>query len=599
MNLMFENPNTGKNEDFLYQWDQNVQMLVELKNVDSAEAVFWTDDMNEGIRVTLKYTPYGYACIVPDILTQKGVPIKVSITYLNAGRKTVNPPIVVPVVKQAKPEGWVSSFQPEYVTLDVAYMQALQVIDRVEEIKQEIENKAEEAKESIPDDYQDIYLRSLSNEKSISELVATPLLGDLESGGIYVNEGNNYPSEIRVRSGFIPINIAKKHIVSIIASGYVFQLFEYSQNNFNSLIAPARVINSGELPTFYASTKYIRYQISKSTNGNISVTEAFNARGYVLEYSGRVYQDCLHYEHINQSNAPAKLGDLAPQTISFVTLSWFSDAPTHLAERAPLEQPNTTFVPLPGSAWVETYKFSTFGKQRIRMKDTDQVFERFLSSGSWGEWFGESDYYCAFGDSITYGLLSGSQYRAMEDSRIPTLIGNAVGLNTLNFGNGGQGFFANQYESVTALDEMSTPDKAPYLKAAKLITIAWGRNDGSHSLGTADDSAGSETLAGKLKECIEYVLNHNDNGQIVVFGISPAPEFTTPTASGWTCIQADELYKTICERYNLPFVSWRGCRIFAQFSKFTNDQVHPVNSPAYKCAGSYAAGQVSQYYKYK
>lgn len=176
MILMFENPHTGENETFLYQWDKNVKMFVDLKNVETAEAVFGMARLTEGIRRKLTYTDKGWTCVVPDTVLQYGEPLYVSITYVDSGRKTVHNPFVVNVVKQIKPEGWVDDTQPEYITLDEAFQKAMAVIENADSILAAIHEAGLDVIGSIPEDYTQI----LTEVYSLKEIVDALNAGGLE-----------------------------------------------------------------------------------------------------------------------------------------------------------------------------------------------------------------------------------------------------------------------------------------------------------------------------------------------------------------------------------------------------------------------------------
>lgn len=148
MQPMFENPNTGVNEDFLYQWDRDVKMFVDIKNATEVEAMFSTDDMSEGRRVSLSYEENGWYGIVPNVLLEKGKPLTVSIAYTDHGRKTIAD-FKVPVKKQIKPEGYISEENEDVIDtnhlLNQAKEMAADAVDRIRDVMG-----------AIPDDYREL-----------------------------------------------------------------------------------------------------------------------------------------------------------------------------------------------------------------------------------------------------------------------------------------------------------------------------------------------------------------------------------------------------------------------------------------------------------
>lgn len=131
MEILFQNPNTGINENVLYQWDQKVPMSVQLSNATVVEAVFNAVGMKQGIRRTLtKGSGTTWSCTVPDLALTYGTDVSIFFTYVSSGRRTVDV-ATVNVVKQLKPEGYVSTEDPEYITFS-------QLLNMVNEARKEL-----------------------------------------------------------------------------------------------------------------------------------------------------------------------------------------------------------------------------------------------------------------------------------------------------------------------------------------------------------------------------------------------------------------------------------------------------------------------------
>ncbi|MBQ0088986.1 MAG: SGNH/GDSL hydrolase family protein [Prevotellaceae bacterium] len=611
MDLMFENPNTGANENFLYQWDQNVQMLVELKNVDSAEAVFWTDDMDEGVRVDLTYTPHGYTCIVPDILTQKGVLINVSITYKNNGRKTVNPPIAVPVIRQAKPEGWVSSFQPEYVSITTAYMQALQVIDRVEGIKQEIETKGITTKASIPDEYTEL----AGKVENLSDLNCIDIL-------------SKYRASNKSKDGItFTVNLDGSVRVSGIAEAQVFCNYYYSLEKL-----PDRILN-GNVYTLIHESDNVRVEIWFYKNGtylkgssyrqNVNIEIPKDANGMLIRL---------------RVDAGLTVGeDVKPMLLNTMSNSELANIIKNIDKSALLykgslendfnidEDFETGIYLLEGNTFAPTGIGNLIN---IRNSNTirTQIFFRFtglniyyrrFASGSWSEWentkynFGElfplrQKKYLAFGDSLTFGALwndaTPTITQASYGSRIPDRIANAVNCKEyVNYGVGGMGFVQKSTSNPdTILDHM----KKQNIKDASLITVMAGRNDGNIQLGTKDSVEADGTICGALKEVINYIRNQNKTCQIVIIQTTPNTSSNNPFGArsnvGWTLNDVDREFSEICKTMNVGYASWYGCSLLSSWSDLSGgggNYSHMRTDEGYEQMGNFIAGQVCKFYQ--
>lgn len=144
--------------------------------------------------------------------------------------------------------------------------------------------------------------------------------------------------------------------------------------------------------------------------------------------------------------------------------------------------------------------------------DYQSIFWRF--TGASEEWLslnmGDDYTWNAFGDSITrgtYSLEDGSTLVAYNKS-YANIINTKFKHKTFNnYGVGGLGYTVNGNDGRNALTVLQDAGIA----ADSLVTIALGVNDWNQNatLGNKSDSIGSETIYGKIKQCVNYVCNRN------------------------------------------------------------------------------------------
>lgn len=206
--------------------------------------------------------------------------------------------------------------------------------------------------------------------------------------------------------------------------------------------------------------------------------------------------------------------------------------------------------------------------------------------------------YISFGDSITYGQTSGED-AVRAEKPWPNRVAEVLGLNLSNVAEGGMGLLNTAYNSELAIDKVKATD----MRAAALITVAFGRNDGAQPLGTSDDESGAQTICGQLKAIFDYIRS-NSNLYVQVICISPtraAKDFNEEAGSGGWTITGDgaNSYEhqvgKVCEEYNVPLIGWSDMTMSSHWTDVCSDNVHP-SSRGYLTMGAYMAGRISRYF---
>lgn len=304
--------------------------------------------------------------------------------------------------------------------------------------------------------------------------------------------------------------------------------------------------------------------------------------------------DSLNFLTVSADDAEntydSKLGNLPRMTVALVSAGWFDD---------------TDGITFTGQCWVWTYESSggRTGYQRIYSPYVHVGYERYMNNYEWqstwaqtGDSSGTGTYIC-FGGSSTKGQNSAS-VSSISSYAYPNAIAKACGVTVTNKAVGGQGVLKaptggkNGYETLV--------DNASLLPGAALITLGWGINDYSYPLGTPEDATSAETICGRWKKILEYVQTTAPNAQIVV--IAPlrtrTANWNTVMSGGWSIDMLHTAVGTVCDNYNVPYITWKKCGIANNIGDENNsaDGVHPTDF-MYKRLGAYIVGQVSQWFQ--
>lgn len=220
--------------------------------------------------------------------------------------------------------------------------------------------------------------------------------------------------------------------------------------------------------------------------------------------------------------------------------------------------------------------------------------------------------YIAFGDSITWGHLSGGGTGTGRASNpYPTVVGRSLGLEVTYGAQTGSGW-VHPSGDKTAVTIIDSTDCSLY----NLATIAFGTNDwyGNIPLGTLSDTE-TTTIYGAMKHCIEKILD--DNPSICLIIITPINaknlnaidgaktnqgnyRYDTPNTQGVTLNDICEAEVAVAEYYGLPCIdNSKGSivnRINTADGSIFIDTLHPTDD-FYKTLGQWYSGRIGQYFR--
>lgn len=187
MSISFENPNTGIHEDFLYQWDIGIKMYVDIKNVENkVVAMFWKEGSTEALQKELHDDGTLWSCTIPDVMMTDTRVLNVSIVYTKSTnhRRTVQK-YRCRVIAQAKPAGYISTDDPDYITITGFMDELKETVEFVEGVKQSISEFEQTAEDA---------LNNLSSAEDAAKESMEQFVRDLQlnqfrgPSGIYIGE---------------------------------------------------------------------------------------------------------------------------------------------------------------------------------------------------------------------------------------------------------------------------------------------------------------------------------------------------------------------------------------------------------------------------
>lgn len=215
--------------------------------------------------------------------------------------------------------------------------------------------------------------------------------------------------------------------------------------------------------------------------------------------------------------------------------------------------------------------------------------------------------YVAFGDSITWGHLSGSGTGTGRASDpYPSVVARSLGLDVTYGAQTGSGW-VHPSGNKTAVTIVDSFDCSNY----NLATLAFGTNDwyGNIPMGTLSDT-GTTTIIGAMKHCIEKILS--DNPSICLIIITPINAKNLNTIDGAKTNQGNYRYNTpntqgitledicaaevqVAEYYGVPCIdNSKGSIVNRQNTANGSifiDNLHPTED-FYKTLGQYYSGKI-------
>lgn len=282
-----------------------------------------------------------------------------------------------------------------------------------------------------------------------------------------------------------------------------------------------------------------------------------------------------------------------------------------------------TSYPSGRAAFLEVYRYNTIVLQKLYGINGAWFARRTTNNGStWTKWVLVSNVsgssqpdtleMVAYGDSLMMGSVweQGDEGAVVHFASLPNQMSTKIAVAC-----GMQNNFENLAESnIGYLPNASHPNETigtcvrdTSMSGIGLVVLSGGRNDGTHSLGTANDASGSNTIMGAIKAIFEDIQNRNSKIQIVLVQATPYSSvngeavFTTPYSGGWSLDDFEVEAKKLCAKYGVGYVGWRECTYIWHWADYTGvdgNYAHPDNEESYAQMGAYLAGKVSQYYKY-
>lgn len=346
-------------------------------------------------------------------------------------------------------------------------------------------------------------------------------------------------------------------------------------------------------------------------------------KSYTRRKASNAWNSWVNYEQDLSSYCPFE-GTL-PNNTDFNDLdtrSMYITSSDYIYTNLPTDNFVGTVITLPLSAKV-TQQYA------IELESGDSYYR--IKSGktpTWKEWqrlspdepkYVTSGKYVAFGDSVTWGaiweLKDGQDnakplYQAGFEYQIPTRIAIACGMenDVVNEGVGGIGYFNRSSEGASVTEKILSYD----FTDVELVTVMAGVNDKPITpLGTASDSASSETICGAIKRIIDYFAEYWPAVQLIF--IQPTPSGHLSDAWGgrgslqWSLNEFDEQVSALCHNEHVGYVNWWESNICKQWDLFSggysyNATTGNTTGPNYShmtnesdCAkiGDFIAGKVS------
>lgn len=316
-------------------------------------------------------------------------------------------------------------------------------------------------------------------------------------------------------------------------------------------------------------------------------TNLKNATGYNLNYG----RNALTFVPGTDGST---LTGMLDNSFSYVIFNWFQD----LGSDFPLSPTATGFLYKFGN---RTQSGNGAVKLLIAIDTNGNTAKGKITGSGVIQWFsgGASDITVAmFGDSITWGRDGASSSAIQVNETIPMIVNEMLGVNTINYGVGSQGWITTQFISTTALDNIASRD----LSGADVVTLAYGINDSDSPLGVYTDT-GTTTIMGCIYNALQEIYRQSPSATIILIapfgsvtsGAAPVWLDNTARPGGWTLVEMREEYRKFAEYYHLPYVSCAD----APINRFTPremlpDGIHP-NQQAYIILGRYIAGQISRF----
>lgn len=147
------------------------------------------------------------------------------------------------------------------------------------------------------------------------------------------------------------------------------------------------------------------------------------------------------------------------------------------------------------------------------------------------------------------------------------------------------------------LQNIKQVDLTPY---DVLLTHLYTSDMGT-TLGTAASTAGDGTIAGAVKDLVDYMRTSNGNCQLILVGVTPTSTthygnavFTGLYGNGKSIADCDAVLQQIADDMHFTFISWQDMALSYYYQNYTDGlNVHANNEDTYRSMGGYLGGRAS------
>lgn len=193
-----------------------------------------------------------------------------------------------------------------------------------------------------------------------------------------------------------------------------------------------------------------------------------------------------------------------------------------------------------------------------------------------------------FGDSITWGRIGGES--GSTENTFAVNLARKTGYIVDNFGVGSQGWVTASSDGNNAYGNITSHDLTGY----DVVTLQYGTNDSSQTLGTLSDTSG--TILGEMYRCVNYLLTTYPSITVIIIGQINANYGTSPDYNLSNIENRYNYFKAFCDKYHLIWIDTIHNSPINGFNleQLLGDNVHP-NENGYKVLSPFIASQIAQY----
>lgn len=230
------------------------------------------------------------------------------------------------------------------------------------------------------------------------------------------------------------------------------------------------------------------------------------------------------------------------------------------------------------TAWEVILSDNTVGNENAKMLS---VGNSILTGSVWTS--GAFDHLCAY-DNAPYGVIADAMHilRGNVTHRLMDSAGLLYDAGEGNFLNTIKGINTNDYDVV--------------------MTHLWTQDMVNFQLGTINSVAGDGSIAGAVKELVNYLKSVNGRTQLVLIGVPPASTiisgasvFTGVYNNGHSLAECEALMQQLADQLHFTFVGWQDLNLSYYYQDFTDGtNVHANSESVYRTMGGYLGARVSR-----